>query len=333
MTNDQFFEVLTPNTEEAQLDSDPEIRAPKDEPTSKENVEAISTVKDDAQPKDDPETKIVTKDVKDDAQPKDDPETEIVTKDEPVNKEDNPGINDDVVLSDDTVEISAADEDARRNETITDDVHNDEGDSKETTKKRKKSNADQESSPTKKHRVKPEKVKEVYNKIIHELSSKHSAGLTNIPLKALSLTVGYKNPRSDAFADAIKLLCEDGMVEKTKEDCSFSEAGRKKYTKETKPAENREEAWQMFWDQYDSALKANPKAKSAKAREAASIVWNKLKDGKGYTRKVLVGLTEYKGINSTGFEGPMACLNNLGFIQTNNTKISFTDKMFPFGRP
>ena len=51
-------------------------------------------------------------------------------------------------------------------------------------------------------------------------------------------------------------------------------------------------------------LKNHPKGGSGeKVTVAATAVWDKLLDGKAYTRKELVADTTYVGSNSSGFEG------------------------------
>lgn len=84
----------------------------------------------------------------------------------------------------------------------------------------------------KKPRVKPEKVKEVYTRIVKELVRNHGFGMTEVPLDLLASAVGYKNPRSDAFFDALKLLRNEGMVEKTEPGCRFTDHGVNEYISE-----------------------------------------------------------------------------------------------------
>lgn len=68
---------------------------------------------------------------------------------------------------------------------------------------------------TKKPRVKPEKVQEVKGKIIAKMSENHNLGITEIPTDTLASSVGYTNPRSDAFLEAFRLLLKEGLMVKT----------------------------------------------------------------------------------------------------------------------
>jgi hypothetical protein len=85
--------------------------------------------------------------------------------------------------------------------------------------------------------------------------------------------------------------------------------------------------------QFLISLENCPKGGSGETiTDAATIVWNKLLDGNAYTRKELVADTSYKAANSTGFEGIMKVLTQLKFVEGKG-KCSFSDKIFPHGRP
>jgi hypothetical protein len=173
----------------------------------------------------------------------------------------------------------------------------------------------------------------VYHKIIEELAKNYAFGMVEMPLDTLCSGVGYKHPRSDAFKDAIKLLKEDGLVEKKKGNCNFTDKAIKKYTKEMESAANPEEAMQQFWNQFEGKLKLSKKTSGATVLTAAKVMWDMLKDGNGYTKQALVDATSYNMERSTGFGEILKCFKELRFTETSNGKVAFTDKLFPFGRP
>mmetsp|Transcript_9287 Transcript_9287/g.22541 ORF Transcript_9287/g.22541 Transcript_9287/m.22541 type:complete len:134 (-) Transcript_9287:95-496(-) len=95
------------------------------------------------------------------------------------------------------------------------------------------------------------------------------------------------------------------------------------------PAKVMEQRLHQFLDR----LSSNPKGGAGeKIVEAAKQVWRKLSDGKAYSRKQLVAVTSYKATNSSGFEAIMKVLNELKFVDGKGQS-SFTDKVFPYGRP
>jgi len=206
-------------------------------------------------------------------------------------------------------------------------------------KKKKRSEdddgVDDQQPKEKKIRVKPEKVEEVREKIIIELVKNYKFGIVEVPMDTLATSIGYKHPRSDAIAAAMKSLKEDGWVDKTKNICKFTEQGIKANVPEEKPAENPEEAMAMFWNQFQMKLDSNPKASGTTVAAAAEAIWSALKDGKAYSKKELVDLTSYGMVRSTGFEQIMKALKDIGFTEESSEKgkLQFSDKVFPFGRP
>ena len=95
------------------------------------------------------------------------------------------------------------------------------------------------------------------------------------------------------------------------------------------PAKALEQRFQQFLDRLAKHKKGGTGENVVKAAKA---VWNKLQDGKAYSRKELVARTSYKGTNSSGFEGIMKVLGELHFVEGKG-KSSFTDRVFPHGRP
>lgn len=159
--------------------------------------------------------------------------------------------------------------------------------------------------------------------------------MVEIDLNTLANSVGYTHPRSDAFADAMKILIKDeGFVSKdTMKNCKFTDRGIQQFVAEEKPVANPQEAMERFWQHFISRLESSPKGKGEKAKEAGEIVWNKLKDGTSYTKKELVDFTTYSMERSSGFEAIMKALKDLGFTEIVDKKVQFTTKMFPFGKP
>lgn len=185
----------------------------------------------------------------------------------------------------------------------------------------------------KKLRVKPERVKEVSEKLTKELAKNYELGMTKVSLDVLALGVGYKNHRSDAILEALKLLKKDGLVRTTKITCELTDRGVNDHVQEEKPTASPEEALQQFWKRFEMKLGSSSKSSGENVRKAAKIVFHALSDGKAHNPKDLVKNTTYSSIRSTGFEEIIKGLKNLEFIQKVNSNIEFTDKLFPFGRP
>jgi len=206
-------------------------------------------------------------------------------------------------------------------------------------KKRKMDKRDNHDDPSantpkaKKPRVKPEKVKEVIQKIITELVKNYGFGLKEVPMETLAAAVGYKHPRSDAILAAMKELKADGVVIKKAEVCQLTEQGIEEHVEEVEPAENAAAAMEQFWKHLEMKLASNEKSKGDKVLEAATNIWNLLKDGKARDMDEIVGVTSYGMARSTGFGEIMKALRDLGFVHKQNGKVAFTDKLFPFGRP
>ena len=221
--------------------------------------------------------------------------------------------------------------------TVDDDSKKETSDSKKAkNKKRKEEKEDDDGlKKAKKPRVKPERVKEVTQKIIEELAKNYGFGLNEVPMDTLAAAVGYKHPRSDAILAAMKELKATGVATKnTKTNtCQLTEQGIKEYTKEIEPAANADAAMEQFWKQLEMKLASSEKSKGAKVHEAATTIWDLLKDGKAHAMKDVVKVTSYGMERSTGFGEIMKALKELGFTHKVDKKLQFTDKVFPFGRP
>jgi predicted transcriptional regulator len=206
---------------------------------------------------------------------------------------------------------------------------------KRATKKRGSSDGDSdEKKVSKKPRVKPEKLREVYDKILEELTKCYKIGMSEMPMDTLAVAVGYKHPRSDAVADAMKQLVKDGLVAKTKGTCKFTETGMERYVPKETPVANPEEAMDRFWQHYLTKLKTMKAGSGDAVQVGAKAVWAKLSGGEAFSKEELVAETTYSMHRSTGFEAIMKALKDLGFTEVvNKGKVSFTAKMFPFGKP
>ena len=148
----------------------------------------------------------------------------------------------------------------------------------------------------------------------------------------------YTNHRSDAIMEGIKRLKAQNQAEKVK----YKNMGAAKLTDEEInkiPKEEISSDPQKVLDQrlaqFLEKLSRHKKGgNGAKIVSAANAVWEKLLDGKPYTSKQLVGATEYSGTNSSGFEAIMVTLKASGMVEAKaKGKYSFTEKVFPHGRP
>mmetsp|Transcript_16394 Transcript_16394/g.33752 ORF Transcript_16394/g.33752 Transcript_16394/m.33752 type:complete len:175 (+) Transcript_16394:3-527(+) len=162
--------------------------------------------------------------------------------------------------------------------------------------------------------------------------------ISEVPLDVLASSITsksgkpYKNPRSDAIQMGLKLLKKEGKAEKNGGNARLLKSEIDQIPKEEilkDPAKVLEQRLKQFLER----LASNPKGGTGdKLVTAAQQVWDKLCDGKAYTRRQLVAVTSYKGTNSSGFEAIMKVLNELKFVDGKGQS-SFTEKIFPHGRP
>jgi hypothetical protein len=166
-------------------------------------------------------------------------------------------------------------------------------------------------------------------------------GITETPMDILAPSITtkagkpYKNHRSDAIQEGMKLLKAQGRAEKTKGNLGVARLLQSEIDKipKEKISTDPHQVVKQRKAQFLRSLENCPKGGSGETiTDAATIVWNKLLDGDAYTRKELVADTSYKAANSTGFEGIMKVLTQLKFVEGKG-KCSFTDKIFPHGRP
>lgn len=188
-------------------------------------------------------------------------------------------------------------------------------------------------------RISEATVKDAAEKMLSVLITNYKDGIKEVPMDILASSItsklgkSYKNPRSDAIQMGLKLLKAQGKAEKNATSARLLQSEIDRIPREEiaeDPAKVLEQRYQQFLDR----LASNPKGgKGEKVVMAASRVWAKLCDGKAYTRKQLVQVTSYKGTNSSGFEAIMKVLNELRFVEGKKGQSSFTDKVFPHGRP
>ena len=146
----------------------------------------------------------------------------------------------------------------------------------------------------------------------------------------------YTNHRSDAICEGLKLLQAQNKAEKIKHGKvgaarllppEIDKIPKEEISKD--PVKVLEQRFQQFLGRLAKHKRGGTGEMVVKAAKA---VWKKLQDGKAYSRRELVATTSYKGTNSSGFEGIMKVLGQLNFIEGKG-KSSFTDKVFPHGRP
>lgn len=85
-------------------------------------------------------------------------------------------------------------------------------------KRRRKSTTDSAAEPKAKKarsgpRCKPERAREVFNQMLHEMVMSYKIGRTEVQVETLVEAVGLSNRKSDAFVAARKLLHDCGWVE------------------------------------------------------------------------------------------------------------------------
>jgi hypothetical protein len=199
--------------------------------------------------------------------------------------------------------------------------------------KTEESDAEADEPKAKKPRCSPEKAQDVYGKMLGEMATNYEIGMTEVPLDTLVVKVGYKHVRSDAILAAKKLMQAGGLAQISGGNCMLTERGRKELVPNVKPADNPEEAWKQFWDHLVVQLSRDSKTASDKAQGSAENMFNLLKDGKSYTSVELLAVTHYGMVRSTGFPEIIKAMKDIKFVEQSNGTYSFTQKMFPFGRP
>ena len=197
---------------------------------------------------------------------------------------------------------------------------------KQMTKKQTASKEDK--ACTKKLRVKPERVLEVKGMLVGELVKNYERGVHEMDMTLLASQVGFKNPRSDALADAVKLLRSEGTVEKPNKDtCKLTEKGIKDNVKEVTLPDNPEAIIDMYKDHFLDALANTAKGKGGKARSAAERVWDLLLDGEAHDMQEVLQVAKYAGENSSGMEEIKRQLKKLNLAGKKDKKLQFMEKV------
>lgn len=188
-------------------------------------------------------------------------------------------------------------------------------------------------------RVSQEVIFDAAANMLDVLVQNYKDGIQEIPMDILAGSITdkrgkpYRNHRSDAIVEGMKHLKAEGKAEKSKGVARLMQAEIDKIPKEViskDPSKVLEQRKIQFLERLAKHKKGGT---GATVVEAANAVWNKLRDGQFYSRKELVAMTSYKGTNSSGFEGIMKVLLEIGMIESRNGKNRFTDKVFPYGRP
>ncbi|KAL3918927.1 MAG: hypothetical protein SGARI_007326, partial [Bacillariaceae sp.] len=91
--------------------------------------------------------------------------------------------------------------------------------------------------------------------------------------------------------------------------------------------DNPEALVEMYWEQFESRMKATKKGSGDKALAAAKRVWDLLKDGHAHGVKEVLKIADYAGENSGGFEEIKRQLKLLDFAVKENKKFTFTEKV------
>ncbi|CAB9516686.1 expressed unknown protein [Seminavis robusta] len=264
-------------------------------------------------------------------------------KADPVGSEEGAVIKADPIGSEKDVAVKAdlvgsEDKDNVKSETPAD---NDGGEDTNTKKGRRKSKRKKndtkkgsDESKEKKPRVKPEKAQEVYEKLLEELVKNYKFGLKEVPLDTLASKLNYKNVRSDAIAAAKKLMKADDKAELVSggKACQLTEIGVKEFVPDEKVAESPEEALTQFWTHLTMKLSSDKKTSNDKALDSAKKMWDLLATGKAFTKQELCDVTHWSMVRSTGFPEIIKAMKDLQFVD-GEKELSFTDKLFPFGRP
>jgi hypothetical protein len=128
-----------------------------------------------------------------------------------------------------------------------------------------------------------------------------------VPLKKLTKELGYVNKKDGGLE-----LTDDGLR------VMESKHGSKK------PITNEEN---------HEKLKAKLSAVAKAPERAVHAFWDLLIDGGLHTVQELLTATEYKRTDSAGFKNIMKACKQFDLCKKENGAYSFTDKVFPFGRP
>mmetsp|Transcript_3461 Transcript_3461/g.9573 ORF Transcript_3461/g.9573 Transcript_3461/m.9573 type:complete len:221 (+) Transcript_3461:356-1018(+) len=185
----------------------------------------------------------------------------------------------------------------------------------------------------KKPRVSAKKALEVYQKMLDELVSNYTIGVTEVGLKELVAKVGYKNERSDAIVEAKKIAKTEGKLQIDKLHCKLTEVGVEQLVSKESVAANPEEAMERKWEHLVMKLSLEKKTSSDKAKTSAKAIFDKLLDGGRFTKEELLKETHYGMVRSTGFPETLKAMKDMKMVGVESGKFFFTDGMFPFGKP
>ncbi|KAL3935900.1 MAG: hypothetical protein SGARI_002780 [Bacillariaceae sp.] len=174
--------------------------------------------------------------------------------------------------------------------------------------------------------VKIETIETIHN----YLWEMYEADVESVNEDELVKKTGYNRADSKGFRNAVKFVVNtQGYATKGNKKLSLTEAGIE-YCHETfgstKPTSNEEAAERFKADMialWEKKIKA----------EALDKVWNILADGSSHSNETLFTAAGYKRADSKGYAVIMKWGKKLGLIEKSSGEVSFTDKVFPFGRP
>lgn len=153
-------------------------------------------------------------------------------------------------------------------------------------------------------------------------------------IDTLASNVGYKNPRSDAFADAMKLLVKDGFITKSKNSCMFTDQGIAIHAPEESEvaAADPQAAIDQLWQQLEGKLKSGKNTKSDSAVANAKEIWKLLMDGSTHSLEEVLEVTTYKMDRSTGFPDVLNAMKEIGFATKEDKQVQLTEKVLNFAQ-
>jgi uncharacterized protein YdcH (DUF465 family) len=153
-------------------------------------------------------------------------------------------------------------------------------------------------------------------------------GQETVSEKDLLIKTNYSRTDSKGYRDAMKRLCEDGHVKKTKGNVSLTDDGMS-FVEENRLADETVQVVTM--EDHQAQLKDHI-VKNADAPEPKVLaVWNFLLDGKLHDTSELLEVSGYSRTDSKGYREIMMWLNKLDLLEKAGKKFRFTDIVYRHG--
>jgi hypothetical protein len=179
---------------------------------------------------------------------------------------------------------------------------------------------------------KPSKPKATSSNSSNDPKAKICAGLLEFEMLGINAVTrlhaatfaNYKHVKSTGFANAIKSLKDDGMIEyPTATTVSLTAKGRQETPPVNPPKSNA-----------DALLRLQEVIRMVSPTSGPKLntICQFLSDGKEHSVDAVLKASGYKHVKSTGFANCLSSLSNLGFLVRGHGTVKLADLAFPYGR-